>query len=143
VRILPQVGERLRVGHRRPPQALRDDLPRARAEGVLEEPARAGLDVPGGELRLDVAEGLLDAWHRLDAEQRRLVPDHAAHEIRPAARERQRDRRAVRGAQHVHGPEVQELDEPREVVLVAPARRRLRATLAACVASAVVRDDAV
>ena len=106
VRVPAEVDERLRVANRRVPEGLGKPFPRAGPEhGLLEEPPRAAGDVAGRELILDAREQRLHGPVGDEAEQGRLVGEHAAHELGPADREPERDRGAVGGADEVRGAE--------------------------------------
>ncbi len=104
VRVLAQVDERLRVGDRDAPNRLRDLGPSARPENdLLEEAAGAACNIPRGELILDAAKRRLDRRHRDQPEQRRLMGDHAANELRLPAGKRERDRSPIGGPHEMRG----------------------------------------
>lgn len=96
----------------------------------------AGRDL-GGHARAEA----LQLRGGMELDRGRLMGDDAAHELRPAAGQLERQQGAIGGAHEVDRAAGERLDHADEVVLVAPAGRRLLAARAGAVPAAVVGVD--
>ncbi|HZB75538.1 MAG TPA: hypothetical protein VE526_04890 [Solirubrobacteraceae bacterium] len=133
----------MRVADRRRLDRLGHERPAAPAQhGVLEEaPGGAGRVAPR-DLGADAGEEPLELRHGMQLDRGRLVRDDAPHQLRPAGGQLERQQRPVGAADEVDRTAAQRLDHRGEVVLVAPAGRRLGPAPALAVPAAIVGVDA-